>query len=122
VAPNTIGADFPVRRHTAVNEIIPPQGGRIERKVLRRVKAFRCSKWCVAFCVLATVAFTVRAQLDASFSIWLQLVGLGACGLALVAAVAAVVYRVIETPKWVTVRGPWDWPPDPPVIHLNHKD
>ena len=102
--------------------IVPSRGGRVERKVLRRVKAFRCSKWCVGFSVLAAAAFTVRVQVDASLSIWLQLIGLSACGLALVAAVAAVVYRMIERPQWVTVRGPWNWPLDPPVIHLSRKD
>ena len=102
--------------------IVPPQGRRTERKVLRRVKAFRYSKWCVAFSVLAVAAFAVRVQLDASLAIWLQLVGYASCGLALVAAIGAVVYRIIETPRWVTVRGAWDWPPDPPVIHLRRED
>ena len=102
--------------------IVPPRGGRIERKVSRRVKAFRCSKWCVAFSVLALAAFTVRVQVEASLSTWLQLVSIGACGLALAAAVGAVIYRIIETPQWVTIRGPWDWPPDPPVMHISGKD
>ena len=105
-----------------MSAIVPPQGGRIERKVLRRVKAFRCSKWCVAFILLSAAALTVRAQVDASLSIWLQLVGFSSCGLALIPGIGAVVYRIIETPQQITVRGPWDWPPDPPVIYLSRRD
>jgi len=105
-----------------VTAIVPPRRGRIERKVLRRVKAFRCSKWCVAFSLLALAAFAVRAQVDDSLSIWPQLAGITACGLALAAAAGAVIYRMTETPQWVMVHGPWDWPPDPPVIHIGGKD
>ncbi len=102
--------------------IVPPRRRRIERKIMRRVKAFRCAKWCVALTLLASAALMVRSEVDASLSIWVQLVGFAACGLALVATIGAVFYRMVETPQEVTVRGPWDWPPDPPVIHLDRKD
>lgn len=102
--------------------IVPPQGRRVERKILRPVKAFRCAKWCAAFSLLVVAAFAVRVQVDGSLAIWCQLVGYATCGLAALAATGAVVYRIVETPQQVTVRGPWDWPPDPPVIHLRRKE
>jgi hypothetical protein len=105
-----------------VAAIVPPQSRRIERKIMRRVKSFRCSQWCVALALFAVAAFIARSQVGASLSNWAQWVGLAAGGLALVAAIGAVVYRMVEKPQEVTVRGPWDWPPDPPVIHLGRKD
>jgi hypothetical protein len=89
---------------------------------MRRVKAFRCAKWCVALVLLAAVAFITRSQVGASLSVWAQWVGFAAGGLALVAAIGAVVYRMVEKPQEVAVRGRWDWPPDPSVIHLGRKD
>ena len=105
-----------------VTAIVPPQRARIERKILRRVKAVRCAKWCVAFTVLAAAAFVAGSQLHPSLSIWLLLTGFSSCGLALAAAFAAVVYRITETPRQVTVRLPSGWPPQPRVIHLRGKD
>ena len=102
--------------------IVPPRRRRIERRLMRRVKAFRCAKWCVALALLAAAAFIARSQVGAGLSIWAQRVGFAAGGLALVAAIGAVVYRMVEKPQEVTVRGPWDWPPDPPVIHLHRED
>lgn len=102
--------------------IVPPQPTRMQRKVLRRVKAYRCAQGCVAFSVLAAAALIVRVQVDASLSTWVQLVGFGACGLALAAAIGTVAFRAIETPREITVRGPPDWPGGPPVIHLHRED
>ena len=102
--------------------IVPPRRRRIERKLMRRVKAFRCAKWCVALALLAAAAFIARSQVGAGLSIWAQRVGFAAGVLAFVAAIGAVVYRMVEKPQEVTVRGPWDWPPVPPVIHLGRKD
>jgi membrane protein implicated in regulation of membrane protease activity len=83
---------------------------------------YRCAQGCIAFSLLAAAAFFVRVQVAASLSTWLQLVGFGACALALVAAIAAAVYRKVEAPQEVTVRDPRDWLGDPPVIHLRRKD
>jgi hypothetical protein len=105
-----------------VAAIVLPRRRRIERKIMRRVKAFRCSQWCVALALLTAAAFVARSQVGASLSIWAQWVGFAASGLALIAAIGAVVYRMVETPQQVTVRSPWEWPPDPPVIHLGRKD
>jgi hypothetical protein len=50
-------------------------------------------------------------------------IGFSAVGLAFLAAIGAVVYRFIERPREVTVvRGPFGWPREPPVIHLNRKE
>ncbi len=89
---------------------------------MRRPKAHRCAQWCIALCLLAVTAFVFRSQVGASLSILVQFVGFTSGGLALVAAVGAAVYRVVETPQEVTVRGPSDWPRDPPVIHLDRED
>jgi hypothetical protein len=89
--------------------------------VFRRVKAHRCSQLCVAFCLLAVASFIARVRLEPSLSIWAQLIGFGACGLAVVAAIGAVVYRVVEAPREVTLRSPSSWW-EPPVIHLKRKD
>jgi hypothetical protein len=103
-----------------VNAIVPPSP--TERRVLRRVKSYRCFQACVALCLLAAAAFVARVHLEPNLSIWAQLIGFGACGVAVVAAIGAAVYRVVETPREVTLRSPpseW-W--DPPVIHLKRKD
>jgi hypothetical protein len=103
--------------------IVPPRPPPIDRKVLRRVKAHRCAQACVALSLLAVVSLAARFQVDTRLSIWALVVGVVAASLALAAAIGAVVYRLIETPREVTVmRGPFDWPQDPPVIHLNGKD
>ena len=90
--------------------------------MLRRVKSYRCSRACVALCLLAAAAFVARAHLEPSLSTWAQLIGFGAYGLALVAAIGAVVYRVVETPREVTLRSPASSWWEPPVIHLKRKD
>ena len=113
--------NFTVRRHSFVNAIVPPSSRDRERRVLRRVKSHRCSQACVAFCLLAAAAFMARVQLEPRLSIWAQLIGFGACGLAVIAAIGAVVYRVIETPREVTLRSPSSRWWEPPVIHLKRK-
>ena len=90
-------------------QIVPPRQTAIERRVLRRVKAYRCAKCCLAFCLFAAAALIVGAQL----------VGLVSVGLAFASGVAALVYRKTEAPQEVTVR---KWPRrEPPVIHLHRK-
>ena len=102
--------------------IVPPRQPPIERRIMRRPNAYRCAQWCIALCLLAVAAFFLRSQVGASLSIWVQFVGFTSGGLALVAAVGAAVYRVVETPQEVIVRSSSDWPRDPPVIHLDRKD
>jgi len=114
--------NFTVRRQQAVTAIVPPGRTPIERRIMRRPKAYRCAQWCIAFCFLAVAAFVFRSQVGASLSILVQFVGFASGGLALVAAVGAVVYRIVETPQEVIVRGSSDWPRDPPVIHLDRED
>jgi hypothetical protein len=115
--------DFTVRRHQAVTAIVPPRQTGIERKVLRRVKAYRCAQGCIVLAVLAAAAFAMRSQTNASLWTWLHVIGVSAVGLALLAAIGSVVYRLVETPQEVTVvRGPFDWPRNPPVIHLDRKE
>jgi hypothetical protein len=98
--------------------IIPPRQTPNERRVMRRVKAFHCARWCGAFVLLAVAAFTVRFQLGAGHSIWVLRIGLLSGGLAAAAAIAAVAYRIVEKPREVTVssfpRRPWK----PPVIYI----
>jgi hypothetical protein len=102
--------------------IVPPRPTPIERKVLRRVNAYRCAQACVALSLLTVLSFMARSQVDPRLSTWAQVVGVAAGALALLAAIGAVVYRLVETPREVTVvRGPFDWPPKPPVIHLHRK-
>ena len=101
--------------------IVPPRPMRTQRKVLRRVNAHRYALACVIFTVLAVAALFVRVQVDASLSARLLLVGFCAGGLALLAAIGAVVFRLVEAPREIIVHGP-DWPDEPPVIHLHRKD
>lgn len=101
--------------------IVSPQRGRTERKVLRRVTAFRRAKWCAALNALA-VAALIGSLFLPSLPLWLLLLGFGACALALVAAAGAVFYRITETPRQVTVRSPPGWPPHPRVIHFSRED
>ncbi len=83
---------------------------------------YRCALGCIAFSLLAAAAFLVSSQVDASLSTWLRLVGLSAIGLAALAFIGAAVFRFIETPRQVTVQGPWNWPQDPPVVYLRRED
>ena len=84
--------------------IVPPGPTRKQRKVLRRVNAYWCAQGCVVFGVLAVAAFIARVQVGASLSARLQLLGLGAAVLALASALGAVVFRVFETPREITLR------------------
>jgi hypothetical protein len=102
-----------------VSAIVPPSPR--ERRVFRRVRAYRCLRACVAFCLLGAAAFIARAHLEPSLLRWAQLIGFTACGLAVVAALGAVVYRVVEAPREVTLRGPSSRWWEPPVIHLKRK-
>jgi hypothetical protein len=90
-----------------MSAIVPPTPK--ERQVMRRVKAYRCFMWCIALCLFAVLAFIVGAQL----------VGFASVGVAVIAAIGAVIYRFIETPQRVTVREHAD---EPPLIHLKGKD
>ena len=85
-----------------------PRQLRKQRKVLRRVNAYWCAQGCVVFGVLAVAAFVARVQIGASLPVSLQLLGLGAAVLALVSAMGAVVFRVFETPREITVRDTGD--------------
>ena len=76
---------------------------------MRRVKAYRFSMWCIAFCLFAVVGFVPGAQL----------VGLVAVGVAVIAAIGAVIYRCIEAPQRITVRDRFG---EPPLIHFKDKD
>jgi hypothetical protein len=73
-------------------------------KVLRRVNAYWCAQGCVVFSVLAVAAFVARVLWPASFPVLIQMLGLGAAVLAIASALGAVVFRVFETPREVTVR------------------
>jgi len=94
-----------------MSAILPPPQTLQERRILRRVKAYRCRKWFIVFSVFALTAFIARAQL----------LGLAAIGLAAVAAIGAVVYRLIEDPQEVTLRDHSHARKEPPVIHVNRK-
>jgi hypothetical protein len=71
---------------------------------LRRVNAYWCAQGCVVFGVLAVAALVARALLPASFAVFIQMLGLGAAGLAIASALGAVVFRVFETPREVAAR------------------
>ena len=102
--------NFTVRRHAPMAQIVAPSQTPIERKVLRRVKAYRCAKCSLVFSLFSGAALIFGAQP----------VGLASMGLAFAFGVAALVYRTIEAPQEVKVRG---WPRrEPPVIHLHRED
>ena len=96
--------------HATMSAIVPPTPK--ERQVMRRGKLYRCSKWCIAFCLFAVVAFIAGAQL----------VGFAAVGAAVIAAIGAVIYRFIEAPQRVTVRDHFHRSKEPPLIHFKGKD
>jgi hypothetical protein len=88
---------------------VPPRQTVKERKVLRRVTAYWCAQGCVVFGVLAVAAFIVRVQFAGSFSAPVQVVAVGLSVLALASAMGAVVFRLFETPREITVRDT-KWP------------
>jgi hypothetical protein len=94
-----------------MSTIVPPRQIPKERRIMRRVKAYRCFKWFIAFCLFALAAFIAGAQL----------VGFAAMGVAVVAGIGTVIYRLIEAPQEVTVRDHSDARKEPPVVHLNRK-
>jgi hypothetical protein len=102
--------------------IFSPNRPITDRKVMCRLKAYRFACWSVAFALLAMAALVVRVKLDATFSIWAHWFGFAACGFALTAAISAVVFRIVETPREVSVDDRWYWPrKNPPVIYLDRK-
>ena len=92
--------------------IVPPQPKVVQLRIMRRVRAHRCSLYCVACGVLAAVSFEAR----------LQLLG-GSCAvLAAVAATAAVIYRIVETPQEVVVQRVVNRSGGPPVLWFGGKE
>ena len=91
--------------------IVPPRQIPEERRIMRRVKARRCFKWFVVFCLFASSAVIAQASL----------LGLAAMGAAVVAGIGAVVYRLIETPQEATVPKYFHARKEPPVVHLGRK-
>ena len=100
--------------------IVPPNHTITNRKILRRPKAYRLS-WCsVAFASLAITSLMVRFKLTGSLSIWVQWFAFASCGLALVASIGAVIFRIVETPREGSVADRWYWPrKNPPVIYVD---
>ena len=82
---------------------VPPRRTRNQRRVLRRVNAYWSAQGSVVFGVLAVAAFIARVLVGASLSASLYLLGVGAAVLALACALGAVVFRLFETPREVTV-------------------
>ena len=89
-----------------MNAIVPATRNRKERRILRRVKAYRCFRWFIPCGLFALAGFMVGAQL----------VGFAAMGPAVVAGIAAVLYRLVEAPQEVTVRDPSGAGKEPPVF------
>jgi len=80
----------------------------------------------VAYIVLGSVALVFLIALDSvkpGFSLWVQRIGFGAGGLAVVAGIGAVVYLLVEVPRAITVpaRPVWDQR-RPPWIHLKRNE
>lgn len=92
------------------------------RKVIRRVKAYRCYQGCLLCCLLALLVFGLGIEVKPFLSIWVQLIGYVAIVVAAVAAVGAVVYRAIEAPQEVTVLERSKARKEPPLIHLKSPD
>jgi hypothetical protein len=97
-----------------VASIVPPN-----RKIRVPLKALRWASVCVLFALLSAVALGVRSTVGADLSFWAQWVGFASAGVAVVAAIGAVIYWIVETPKEITVH---DHRNGPPVIHLDRKD
>jgi hypothetical protein len=70
-----------------VNAIVPPRETPKERKVARRVKAYRCYQGCLACCLVALFAFCLGVELKPGLSIWVLPVAFVAIGMAVVAAI-----------------------------------
>lgn len=95
-----------------MNAIVPAEQNRKERRILRRVKAYRCFKWFIACGLFALAGFMLGAQP----------IAFAAVGLAVVAGIAAVFYRLLEAPQEVTVRDPSATGKEPPVVHLKGNE
>jgi hypothetical protein len=113
--------DFTLRRHATVNSIVPPAPKM--RRITRRVKAYRCSVSCMVFGSVAIVALIALDNVRPGLSIWAQLLGFCAAGLAVVAGIGAVVYRFVEAPQEITipVHPAWDQG-RPPWIHPKRNE
>ena len=74
--------------------IVPPRPEFIQLTIMRRLMAHRCSLCCLTCGGLAVVSFNAR----------LQLLGIASAALAVVAAIAAVIYRIVEAPQEVIVE------------------
>lgn len=99
----------------------PPRTPKV-RKVIRRVKAYRCYQGCLACCLLALFAFGLGTEVKPFLSIWVHLVGYVASVVAVVSAIGAVVYRAIEAPQEVTVLERSRQRKEPPLIHFKRGD
>src|SRR5215469_9888241 len=103
---------FTLGRHIQMANIVPPQPEVIQLRITRRVMAHRCSLCCLSCGVLAVVSFEAR----------LQLLGIASAALAVVAAIAALIYRIVETPQEVIVQRNADRSCYPHVLWFMSKE
>ena len=81
--------------------VVPPPTK--TRRIVRRVKRYRCTVACIVLGLLALVFLIALDSVKPGFLLWVRLIGLGAGGLAVVAGIGAVVYRFLEAPREITV-------------------
>src|SRR5262249_4323469 len=104
--------NFTLSRHIEMANIVPPQPQVIQLRIMRRVMAHRCSVCCLTCTGLAVVSFEAR----------LQLLGIASAALAVVAAIAAVIYRIVEMPQEVIVQRTVNRSGGPHVLWFGRKE
>jgi hypothetical protein len=99
----------------SVSTIVPPRP--MTRRVLRRPTTRRCAQLSVVLALLACALIFLQSSTVPAYAMWLRLAIYILGASAVVAALAAVIYRLIELPREVTVRVLYR----PPVIHFKGR-
>ena len=86
--------------------IVPPRKPTVERRIMRRAKAYRCIAWFGVFASLGLIAFALASDAKPHLVAWFEFTGFALAGLAFVAALSAAVFRMVVTPQEVITRGP----------------
>jgi len=103
-------------------EIVPPRPVVVERRILRRPKAYRRTQWAAVLVVLAVALLLVRSLSGGSTARWLVYAGLISLGLAAVAGISAMSYFLREKPREVVIRAARESLYKPYVIHVGKRD
>src|SRR5262245_25639312 len=104
--------DLCVYAMNASPRIVPPKP--VERRLLRRMKAWACGRTSITLTPLTVLLAIDQLTSDTDTPIgWF----VGCAAPAGSTGILALVFRSIERPSEIIIRGFPHWPGDPPVIH-----